>query len=69
MRHKETPENRQHCRSLPKRTWIARETNKNLSLGQIEIRRSYSRKMRELRGKVFSELPRDRLAQFMEPEI
>ena len=44
---------------------IARETNKNLSLGQIEIRRSYSRKDEELRGKVFSEL-RDRLARFME---
>ena len=41
---------------------IARETNKNLSLGQIEIRRSYSRKDEELRGKVFS----DRLARFME---
>ena len=37
----------------------------NLSLGQIEIRRSYSRKDEELRGKVFSEL-RDRLARFME---
>ena len=44
---------------------IARETNKNLSLGQIEIRRSYSRKDEELRGKVFSEL-RDKLARFME---
>ena len=44
---------------------IARETNKNLSLGQIEIRRSYSKKDEELRGKIFSEL-RDRLARFME---
>ena len=37
---------------------IARETNKNLSLGQIEIRRSYSRKDEELRGKVFMETPK-----------
>lgn len=44
---------------------IRRDTNKELSIYQISVRRTYSEKSEELRGKLFSEL-RDRLARFME---
>ena len=63
--HKENARKQAALQIAAEKERIARETNKNLSLGQIEIRRSYSRKDEELRGKVFSEL-RDRLARFME---
>ena len=61
--HKENARKQAALQIAAEKERIARETNKNLSLGQIEIRRSYSRKDEELRGKVFSEL-RDRLARF-----
>ena len=64
--HKENARKQAALQIAAEKERIARETNKNLSLGQIEIRRSYSRKDEELRGKVCSEL-RDRLARFMEP--
>ena len=63
--HKENARKQAALQIVAEKERIARETNKNLSLGQIEIRRSYSRKGEELRGKVFSEL-RDKLARFME---
>ena len=63
--HKENARKQAALQIAAEKERIARETNKNLSLGQIEIRRSYSRKDEELRGKVFSEL-RDKLARFME---
>ena len=56
--HKENARKQAALQIAAEKERIARETNKNLSLGQIEIRRSYSRK-------VFSEL-RDKLARFME---
>lgn len=63
--HKENAKKQAAMQIAAEKERIARETNKNLSLGQIEIRRSYSKKDEELRGKIFSEL-RDRLARFME---
>ena len=63
--HKENARKQAALQIAAEKERIARETNKNLSLGQIEIRRSYSRKDEELRGKVFSEL-RDKQARFME---
>ncbi len=44
---------------------LRRDINRRLSVEQIALRRGYSRKQEELRGKIFSEL-RDRLARFME---
>lgn len=44
---------------------LQREANKRLSISQISIKRGYSQKQEELKGKIFSEL-RDRLARFME---
>jgi len=44
---------------------LRRDINRRLSIAQIDIKRQYSKKQEELRGKIFSEL-RDRLAVFME---
>ena len=49
--HKENARKQAALQIAAEKERIARETNKNLSLGQIEIRRSYSRKDEELRGK------------------
>lgn len=46
---------------------IRRDMNRELSIGQIDIKRSYSQKQEELKGKIFTEL-RDELAQFMETQ-
>lgn len=44
---------------------IRRDINKQLSIRQIDIKRTYSGKQEELKGMIFTEL-RDRLAQYME---
>ena len=44
---------------------LERETNKRLSIGQLDLRREISRRQEELKDKLFVEL-RDKLANFME---
>lgn len=63
--HMEQAEKQAAARLEAEAEAIRRETNKRLSVNQIAIRRIYSQKQEELKGKIFSEL-RDRLARFME---
>lgn len=63
--HMELAEKQAAARLEAETEAIRRETNKKLSVNQIAIRRIYSQKQEELKGKIFSEL-RDRLARFME---
>lgn len=46
---------------------LERETNKRLSIGQLDLKREVSRKQEELKDKLFVEL-KDRLANFMETQ-
>ena len=46
---------------------LERETNKRLSIGQLDLKREFSQKQEELKDKLFVEL-RDRLANFMETQ-
>lgn len=46
---------------------LEREVNKRLSIGQLDLKREFSRRQEELKDKLFVEL-RDRLANFMETQ-
>lgn len=46
---------------------LEREINKRLSIGQLDLKREFSRRQEELKDKLFVEL-RDRLANFMETQ-
>lgn len=65
--HKENAVRQADLRVQAETEKIRRDMNRKLSIGQIDIKRSYSQKQEELKGKIFNEL-RDALAQFMETE-
>ena len=46
---------------------LEREINKRLSIGQLDLKREFSRRQEELKDKLFVEL-RDKLANFMETQ-
>ena len=46
---------------------LEREINKRLSIGQLDLKREFSRRQEELKDKLFVEL-KDKLANFMEPQ-
>ena len=46
---------------------LEREINKRLSIGQLDLKREFSRRQEELKDKLFVEL-RDKLAKFMETQ-
>lgn len=63
--HKQNTVHQADLRVAAETEKIHRDSNRELSLGQIDIKRSLSQKQEELKGKIFTEL-RDELAKFME---